>query len=162
MKTNKSDFETVVVLDNIRSIHNVGSIFRTSDALGVTKIYLCGITPTPIDRFGRERTDLHKAALGAEKTVPWEHYSSTFDLVTSLKKDGYSVVCVEQSDNSIDYKDVTPTSKTVFVFGNEVDGVSKEILGLADIVAEIQMLGEKESLNVSVSFGVAMFRILNR
>ena len=120
MKTNKSDFEAVVVLDNIRSIHNVGSIFRTSDALGVTKIYLCGITPTPIDRFGRERTDLHKAALGAEKTVSWEQHSSTFDVVTSLKKDGYSVVCVEQSDNSVDYKDVTPTSKTVFVFGSEV------------------------------------------
>jgi tRNA G18 (ribose-2'-O)-methylase SpoU len=140
----------------------VGSIFRTSDALGVTKIYLCGITPTPIDRFGRERTDLHKAALGAEKTVSWEYHPSTFDLVTSLKKDGYSVVCVEQSNSAIDYKEVILVDKTVFVFGNEVEGVTKEVLGLADVVAQIQMLGEKESLNVSVSFGIAMFRILNR
>ncbi len=162
MKSNTSEKSIIVVLDNIRSVHNVGAIFRTSDALGVHEIVLCGITPAPIDRFGRERTDLHKAALGAEKSVSWRQHSSTLELVTSLKQDGYSVVCVEQSDISIDYKEVTLTEKTVFVFGNEVEGVSNEVLKIADVIAEIKMLGDKESLNVSVSFGVVMFRILNR
>lgn len=162
MKSNSLEKNIIVVLDNIRSVHNVGAIFRTSDALGVDEIILCGITPAPIDRFGRERTDLHKAALGAEKSVLWRQHSSTLELVTSLKQEGYSVVCVEQSDTSIDYKEVTLTEKTVFVFGNEVEGVSNEVLEIADVIAEIKMLGDKESLNVSVSFGVVMFRILNR
>lgn len=160
METNK--LEQVVVLDNIRSVHNVGAIFRTADALGIDKIFLCGITPAPIDRFGRERTDLHKAALGAEKSVSWEQHSSTLELVNSLKEKGYSVVCIEQSKNSVDYKDVIPDSKTAFVFGNEVEGISGEVLSLANQVAEIKMEGVKESLNVSVSFGIVMFRILNK
>lgn len=154
--------EIVVVLDGIRSVHNVGAIFRTSDALGVSKLFLCGITPTPVDRFGRERTDLHKAALGAEKSVGWEHVSSALKCVTKLKAEGYTVVSVEQSDDSVDYKSVSLTGKTAFVFGNEVEGVSNELLELSDIIAEIPMSGMKESLNVSVSFGVAMFRMLNR
>lgn len=162
MSAKKSDREVVVVLDNIRSVHNVGSIFRTSDALGVSKIFLCGITPSPIDRFGRERIDLNKAALGAEKTVSWEQSSSALETVSSLKSEGYSVVCVEQSEGSIDYKSVTLGDKTAFVFGNEVNGIGHDILDVADIVAEISMEGMKESLNVSVSFGVAMFRMLDK
>jgi 23S rRNA (guanosine2251-2'-O)-methyltransferase len=153
--------DIVVVLDNIRSVHNVGAIFRTADALGVDKIFLCGITPAPIDRFGRERNDLHKAALGAEKTVSWDHHSSTLLCVEQLKREGYSVVCVEQAKNSIDYKTVIPKNKTVFVFGNELGGISKDVLNYADYVAEIEMIGSKESLNVSVAFGVVMFRILD-
>ncbi len=160
MKANK--LERVVVLDNIRSVHNVGAIFRTADALGIDKIFLCGITPAPVDRFGRERTDLHKAALGAEKSVSWEQHSSTLELVTSLKADGYSVVCIEQAKNSTDYKEVNPEFKTAFVFGNEVNGISDEILSLANCVAEIKMEGVKESLNVSVTFGIVLFRILNK
>lgn len=162
MTTNNSEQKVIVILDNIRSVHNVGAIFRTSDALGVDEIILCGITPAPIDRFGRERTDLHKAALGAEKTVPWKQSTSTLEVVTSLKREGYSVVCVEQSKSSIDYKNVTPNQKTAFVFGNEVEGISPEIFNVADHVAEIKMLGKKESLNVSVTFGIVMFRILNK
>lgn len=152
----------VVVLDNVRSVHNVGAIFRTSDALGVGKIFLCGITPAPIDRFGRERTDLHKAALGAEKSVSWEQRSSTLECVTQLKKEGYTVIAIEQDEWSVDYKSVTVTGKTAFVFGNEVDGISKDVLKQCDVVADIPMVGTKESLNVSVSFGVAMFRFLDR
>lgn len=162
MKSDEIKKEVVVILDNVRSVHNVGAIFRTSDALGVEKIFLCGITPTPVDRFGRERSDLHKSALGAEKTVSWVHYSSTLSLVEQLKKEGYTVVCIEQSKNSVDYKTVTPKNKTCFVFGNEVDGVSEEILEQADQIAEIQMIGQKESLNVSVTFGIMMFRMLDR
>lgn len=162
MKKENSNKEVVVVLDNVRSVHNVGAIFRTSDALGVNKIFLCGITPTPIDRFGRERNDLHKAALGAEKSVSWEYYSSSLLCVEQLKQEGYTVVCVEQAKNSIDYKTVIPKNKTCFVFGNEVEGVLKDVLEIADQVAEIEMMGEKESLNVSVTFGIMMFRMLDR
>lgn len=162
MKKENSNKEVVVVLDNVRSVHNVGAIFRTSDALGVNKIFLCGITPTPVDRFGRERNDLHKAALGAEKSVSWEYYSSSLLCVEQLKQEGYTVVCVEQAKNSIDYKTVIPKNKTCFVFGNEVEGVSKDVLEIADQVAEIEMMGEKESLNVSVTFGIMMFRMLDR
>ncbi len=160
MKENEK--EVVVVLDNVRSVHNVGAIFRTSDALGISKIFLCGITPSPVDRFGRERSDLHKSALGAENSVKWEYVSSALDCVLHLKSLGYSVVCIEQDKNSIDYKNVIPKNKTVFVFGNEVTGVSKEILLTADEIAEINMSGKKESLNVSVTFGIVMFRILNK
>ncbi len=162
MKMRKEKREIVVLLDNVRSVHNVGAIFRTSDALGISKIFLCGISPSPIDRFGRERSDLHKSALGAEKSVAWEQHSSALTCVAQLKSEGYTVVCVEQAEKSVDYKTVTPKNKTVFVFGNEVEGISKEVLDLADQVAEIEMLGEKESLNVSVTFGVVMFCILNK
>ena len=154
--------DIIVVLDNIRSVHNVGAIFRTADALGVDKIFLCGITPAPIDRFGRERNDLHKAALGAEKNVSWQQHSSTLLCVEQLKNEGYSVVCVEQSKNSFDYKKVIPKNKTCFVFGNEVEGISKEVLHIADQIAEISMIGKKESLNVSVTFGIMMFRMLDQ
>lgn len=162
MKDIKQKKEIVVVLDNIRSVYNVGAFFRTSDALGISKIFLCGITPAPIDRFGRERNDLHKSALGAEKNVEWEQVSSAFECVSKLKDQGYSVVCVEQAKNSIDYKKVIPKNKTVFVFGNEVEGISQEIMSIANQVAEIEMMGQKESLNVSVTFGIVMFRMLDR
>ena len=162
MKSKNQKHEVVVVLDNVRSVHNVGAIFRTADALGVNKIFLCGVTPTPVDRFGRERSDLHKSALGAEKSVSWRHLSSTLLCVEQLQKEGYTVVCVEQSKNSIDYKTVTLKNKTCFVFGNEVEGISEDVLNCADQIAEIEMMGEKESLNVAVTFGVMMFRMMDR
>jgi tRNA G18 (ribose-2'-O)-methylase SpoU len=162
MEPIKKRDDVVVVLDNVRSVHNVGSIFRTSDALGIDRVFLCGITPTPIDRFGRERTDLHKAALGAEKTVSWEWHDSALSIVISLKAEGYTVIAIEQSTSSVDYKTVIPSGKTAFVFGNEVDGVAECVLNQCDFVAHIPMRGIKESLNVSVCFGVAMFRFLNQ
>ena len=162
MKRENQKQEIIVILDNIRSVHNVGAIFRTADALGVDKVFICGITPSPIDRFGRERSDLHKAALGAEKTVSWEQHPSSLLCVEQLKREGYTVVCAEQSKNSVDYKTVIPKNKTCFVFGNEVEGVSEDVLNCADQIAEIKMMGKKESLNVSVSFGVMMFRMLDK
>jgi len=161
MQTNKSD-QFVVVLDNIRSVHNVGSMFRTSDAIGIDHLYICGISPAPIDRFGRERTDLDKVALGAQKTVPWTQHSSTLECVTFLKSEGYSVVCIEQTKSSIDYKNVSLSQKTAFVFGNEVNGITQDVIDQADECVEITMHGNKESLNVSVTFGIVLFRILNR
>ena len=146
-----------VVLDNIRSVHNVGSIFRTSDCAGVQKIYLCGTTPTPLDRFGRERKDFKKVSLGAEKSVAWQYWKSTMEAVLYLTKEGVNFVAVEQDDKSIDYREIPIKENTAFVFGAEVEGVSKEILKMCDTVAEIPLRGKKESLNVSVTAGIILF-----
>ena len=151
-----------VLLHNIRSVHNVGSIFRTCDALGVDAIYISGYTPAPNDRFGRARADVAKVALGAEKNMKWEQIKSSKKFLTEMKKTGTKIIALEQAENSVDYKKVKITGNTIFIVGNEVNGVEKNILLLADVVAEIPMRGKKESLNVSVAFGVAMFRILNQ
>jgi tRNA G18 (ribose-2'-O)-methylase SpoU len=153
--------QVYIVLDNIRSNHNVGSIFRTADALGVSKIYLCGTTPKPLDRFERPVGEIAKTALGAEKSIPWEYSKTTSGVIKKLKKSGVEIIAIEQSKNSVDYKKVKIKNNVAFVLGNEVDGVNKNILKLCDIVAEIPMKGGKESLNVSVACGVALFRILN-
>jgi tRNA G18 (ribose-2'-O)-methylase SpoU len=150
----------VVVLDNIRSVYNVGSIFRTSDALGVNKIYLCGCTPTPIDRFGRARKDLAKVALGAEKDISWEYCSDTKTIIKKLKKEGFQIIAVEQDKKSIAYDEVKVKYPVAIVMGTEVTGIDKKTLSLCDMIAEIPMLGNKESLNVSVSFGIVGYRIL--
>lgn len=151
-----------ILLYNIRSTHNVGSIFRTADAVGAKKIYISGYTPAPLDRFGRPRKDIAKVSLGGEKSVPWESVADPLKLIATLKADGYMVVALEQDARSIDYKAFVPTEKILFIVGNEVGGVEKEILDQADAIIEIPMVGEKESLNVSVAFGVALFRILGR
>ncbi len=158
--TKKKQGEVAVLLHDIRSTYNVGSIFRTSDALGVNKIYLSGYTPTPIDKYGRARKDIGKVALGAEKTIVWEYQEDPKKIIKSLKKEGFQIVCVEQDEKSIDYKKLKVKEKVLFVMGNEVLGVDKRILELCDDVVEIPMKGEKESLNVSVAYGVALFRIL--
>lgn len=108
--------KTVVILHNVRSVHNVGSIFRTCDAAGIDQIYLCGYTPQPVDRFNRPRKDLAKVALGAEKTISWEHVEDTKECIDELKKGGYKVVAVEQAENSVDYKEVKLPKKIAFVF----------------------------------------------
>lgn len=155
--------EIAVALHNIRSLHNVGSIFRTSDAAGVGKIYLCGITPKPVDRFGGEVPQLKKVSLGAEKYVEWEYAKRTADVIRNLKKDGYKIFAVEQSKKSIPYYKVSrphiPDSKFCLVLGNEVRGLPPSILKLADKILEIPMRGKKESLNVSVAFGVVIFHL---
>lgn len=153
--------ENILILHNIRSVQNVGAIFRTADACGISKIIISGYTASPIDRFGRKRTDVSKAALGAEDTVSWEEVTDIFSEIKHFKENGFYVISIEQTENSIDYKDVTPKEKNVFIIGNEVDGIQKELIELSDVVAEIPMLGEKESLNVSVATGVSLFRILN-
>lgn len=151
----------IIILDNIRSNHNVGSVFRTADALGVSKIYLCGTTPRPIDKFERPVGEIAKTALGAEKNIPWEYSKSTVSVINKLKKNEVEIVAIEQSSGSVDYKKVKPKGDVAFVLGNEVDGIANNTLKLCDIVAEIPMRGNKESLNVSVACGVAMFRMLN-
>ena len=157
----KTKKEVIVLLHDIRSTHNVGSIFRTSDALGITKIYLSGYTPPPLDRFQKPRKDIAKVALGAEKNIEWEYIENHNVLIKKLKKEGYQVIALEQTSGSIDYKKIKVSYPMLFIVGNEVLGVRKDVIAECDSVVEIPMLGGKESLNVSVAFGVAMFRLLN-
>lgn len=154
--------QAILVLHDIRSAQNVGSLFRTADAVGISKIYLSSITPMPIDRFGRTRSDISKTALGAEKNVPWESYNDIVSLINKYKSEGYCTIAIEQSDNSIDYKKVKQKEKMLFILGNEVGGLPKEVLERVDVVVEIPMAGNKESLNVSVAGGIALFRILDK
>ncbi|MFA6609149.1 MAG: TrmH family RNA methyltransferase, partial [Candidatus Paceibacterota bacterium] len=152
----------IAVLDNLRSVYNVGSIFRTANAVGIEKIYLCGTTPTPLDKKGIRRSDFAKVALGAEDTVAWEYFENTFECVKKLKKEGYYTLAIEQADNSVDYKDVDIKGKenVAFIIGNEVDGITKDVLEISNVTVEIPMIGTKESLNVTIAFGVAVYRIL--
>lgn len=152
----------VVVLDNLRSVYNVGSIFRTANAVGIEKIYLCGTTPTPLDKKGARRKDFAKVALGAEDTMLWEYVESTFECVKKLKEENYFVIAFEQDENSLDYKEVkiAGKEKIAFVVGAEVVGIERQVLAQSDVIAEIPMLGTKESLNVTIAFGVAVYRIL--
>lgn len=160
----------IVILDNIRSINNVGSIFRTADAAGVEKIYLCGITPRPVDPFGRPRQQFIKVSLGAEKSVEWASVKRTSALIKKLKKEGYKIWAVEQDKKSMPYYKMKPLDrargknkdKTALIFGNEVNGLSGTILKKCDNILEIPMRGKKESLNVSVAFGIVVFDLINR
>ena len=152
--------ETALILDNLRSAQNIGSIFRTADACGVTKIILVGTTPCPVDKFNRPRQDIAKASLGSEKTIPWE-YAKTIGPV--LKK-FECVIALEQSERSVDYKKVSRAkikTSCAVIIGNEPDGISPATLAKAHIIAEIPMRGMKESLNVSVATGIFLSRFLN-
>ena len=155
-----NDFKRILILHNIRSAYNVGAIFRTADAVGISKIYLCGYTPDPLDRFGRERSDIAKSALGAEKNVKWEHEDNLLKLMEKLKKSGVELVAIEQSEDSLDYKKYKAKKHTAFLLGNEVEGIPKDKLEKCDVVLEVPMKGRKESLNVSVCCGVVLFRVL--
>ncbi len=162
----------IVILHNIRSTHNVGSIFRTADAAGCEKIYLCGITPAPRDRFGRINEKIAKVALGAENWVKWEKVSQTTRLIDKIRKDGYKIFAVEQSKKSVPYYKVKiknlpvgeagKNSKVALVLGAEVDGLPSAILRRADKILEIPMRGKKESLNVAVAFGIVAFNLINK
>jgi tRNA G18 (ribose-2'-O)-methylase SpoU len=190
MPLGKQKLEVAIILDNIRSVFNVGSIFRTAETLGIKKIYCIGTTPTPVDRFGRRRKDFSKVSLGAEEIVGWEHIRNvgeeslnsgkieidTVMLINKLNKDGYKIIALEQSLRSVDYKkdllqgifsnsvgeETYSKGRVAIILGNEVSGVSSKLLKSADIIAEIPMLGKKESLNVAVAGAVFLFRILDR
>ena len=148
-----------LILCGIRSSYNVGSIFRTADAAGVSKIYLTGVTPRPIDKFGRINLQIAKTALGAEKSVLWEYKKSVVPLLSKLKKEGVQVIGLEQADNSIDYRKIKPKRHWALVLGEERKGLKSSVLSQCDIIAEIPMKGKKESLNVAVATGVALFKI---
>lgn len=149
--------EIAVLLHNIRSAHNVGSIFRTCDAAGVSHVYLTGYTPAPVDRFGRPQKDIAKTALGAQASVPWTHRASPSTLLTQLKKEGWRIVGVEQDARAADYRTLRLEGKTLYILGNEVRGISMQLRRLCDTLVEIPMYGTKESLNVSVAAGIVLF-----
>jgi|UniRef100_UPI0040481A27 23S rRNA (guanosine2251-2'-O)-methyltransferase len=159
-----SDFKAVsktpliVVLDNIRSLNNIGSVFRTSDAFLIEKIYLCGITATPPNK------DIHKTALGSTESVDWEYASDTLALVEKLKSDGVQVLAIEQAENSTMLNDFIPKTnqKYAVVMGNEVKGVQQSVVSAADLCIEIPQLGTKHSLNISVSCGIVLWDLFQR
>lgn len=150
--------QAVVLLHNIRSAHNVGSVFRTADASGVCRIFLSGYTPAPTDRFGRLQKEIAKTALGAEQHIPWGQVSTPSPLLERLKRQGWCIVAVEQDARAREYRSFKMNCPTVFVFGNEVRGLSKSLRDRADMIVEIPMRGTKESLNVSVAAGIVLFQ----
>ncbi|MEJ1222639.1 RNA methyltransferase [Sediminicola sp. 1XM1-17] len=148
----------IIVLDNIRSLNNIGSVFRTADAFLVEKIYLCGITATPPHK------DIHKTALGATDSVAWEYRQDTLELVEECKLLGYETLAIEQAEHAIMLNDYNPTSdkKQVLVFGNEVKGVAQDVVTACDKVIEIPQYGTKHSLNISVSAGVVVWDLWSK
>lgn len=153
--------EIVVIIPNVRSAYNVGSLFRTSEGFGVSHIYITGYSPSPIDRFGREVKEISKTALSADKIVPWTKTDSFSDVVQKLKKEDFLIVALEQTPNSISYTEKINKQKIAIVVGNEVGGLSNEELALCDLFVEIPMRGQKESFNVSVAFGIFLSRIVD-
>ena len=148
--------EMYVVLENIRSLHNVGAIFRTSDAVLVKKLYLCGITGTP------PRPQIAKTALGAEELVPWEYQEDSVEVVRKLKKEGVKIVAVELAHNSVNLHQAKFDFPVCFIFGHEVEGISDLLMAEVDLSIELPMLGRANSLNVSVCFGIVMYEALKQ
>ncbi len=148
----------IIVLDNIRSLNNIGSVFRTSDAFLIEKIYLCGITATPPHK------DINKTALGSTDTVTWEHVEDTEMLIETLQKDGVTVCSIEQAENATMLNDFKVESNKTYalVFGNEVKGVQQTVVSKSDAVIEIPQFGTKHSLNISVSCGVVVWDIFSK
>ncbi len=148
----------VVVLDNVRSLHNVGSVFRTSDAFRVESVILCGITATP------PQPEIHKTALGAEDVVEWKHYASTIDAVEELRSAGYGIFSIEQCDGSIALQDfiAEPGKRYAVILGNEVKGVQQQVVDMSDGAIEIPQFGTKHSLNVSVTAGMVIWEFAKK
>lgn len=146
----------VIILDNIRSQNNVGSVFRTSDAFRIEKIYLCGITSTP------ENREVHKTALGAEDAVEWEYVKETRDVVEKLKAEGYRIFSIEQAENTTSLEDLSIglDGKYALVFGNEVKGVQQDIIDRSHACVEIPQFGTKHSFNISVTVGIVLWQII--
>jgi 23S rRNA (guanosine2251-2'-O)-methyltransferase len=156
-----SSQSVVVVLDNIRSLYNTGSIFRTADACGVERIVLCGITPRP-DQGGRQRRAIAKTALGAENSVPWEYHDDAGTALRKLIAEGYHAGVVENAADAVNLFEWTPAWPVCLVFGHERVGVSPALAAVVDTVIRIPMLGEKRSLNVATAAGVVLYELLRR
>ena len=152
---NVTKLPVVIVLDNVRSMENVGSFFRTADAFRIEAIYLCGITACPPHR------EIHKTALGADESVDWKYFETTSEACEHLHEMGYRIFAVEQVEDSVMLEDFTAPAKSAYVFGNEVDGVDDEVLKHCENAVEIPQKGTKHSLNVSVSGGIVMYHLFN-
>ncbi|MDB9754966.1 RNA methyltransferase [Winogradskyella sp.] len=151
-------YPIIIVLDNIRSLNNIGSVFRTSDAFLIEKIYLCGITAQP------PHNDIRKTALGSTETVAWEYAENTIDVIKTLKADSVKICAIEQAENATMLNDFKPqpNQKYAFVFGNEVKGVAQNVVNASDVVIEIPQYGTKHSLNISVSCGVVVWDVFSK
>ncbi len=143
----------IVVLDNVRSLNNIGSIFRSCDAFRIEKLILCGISTPPPHR------DIHKSALGAELSVDWQYFENTADAITDLKSKGYRIFAIEQTTHSIPLNEFTLSAPAAIIFGHEIHGVSPEVLALCEAAIEIPQYGTKHSLNVAVSVGILLYQI---
>ena len=153
-------FPSYLILDSVRSCYNVGAIFRTADAVGIQKIFLTGFTPAPVDRFGREVDKIAKTALGAHRDVVWEYQEDVVAVVMKLKTNGVSVLALEQTSSSQSLYEYTVTDQPIaLVVGNENVGISEVVLSQADVTVDLPMYGKKESLNVSVSTGIALYEL---
>ncbi|MFA6618011.1 MAG: RNA methyltransferase [Candidatus Neomarinimicrobiota bacterium] len=148
--------EIYVIADNIRSLHNIGSIFRTSEAAGIKKLYLVGISATP------PRKEITKTAIGAEKNVPWEYHADLLPLLKYFKSQKIPILVLEHTDSSKDFQNTDYSFPLCLVIGNEVDGISEEVMDYADIAVEIPMFGMKQSLNVSVAYGIMLYELLRK
>lgn len=155
--------QLVLVVDNVRSKENIGALFRTADGAGVGEMVLCGISPCPTNRFGNSDGKIAKSALGAEQSVAWRHEGSCAKAVQGLRTNGYRIVVLEQAPQSVEYTAVKSArnEKVVLVVGNEVDGVSPDVIALADTVMHIPMYGKKESLNVTTATGIALYYLVH-
>jgi len=149
-----------LVLENVRSAHNVGSLFRTADGAGVECVHLVGYTPTPIDRFGRVQKEIEKTSLGATKAVAWEWHETIGPLLARARDEGRTIVAVEQAPESVPLAAFTVPESVLYLFGSEVEGLSEATLAQADTIVEIPMLGVKESLNVAVAAGIVLYHDL--
>jgi len=154
----KEKVSIIVILDNIRSLNNIGSVFRTSDAFLIEKIYLCGITAKPPHK------DIHKTALGATESVEWEHFENTLELIKKLQKENIKIASIEQAENStmLQNFEVLKNQKYAVVFGNEVKGVQQEVVSASDYCVEIPQYGTKHSLNISVSCGIVLWDLFKK
>jgi 23S rRNA (guanosine2251-2'-O)-methyltransferase len=155
MKQNEPQ-KIYLILDNIRSMENVGSIFRTADAAGVIKIFLCGITPRP------PRKEIDRAAVGAVDFVDWEYYEKVEEIISELRKDEVKIIALEQDKRSIQYSKINIEESCAIIIGNEIEGIRKSTLDLSDSIIEIPMYGQKNSLNVAVATGIALFDIIRK
>ncbi|MDA1334806.1 MAG: TrmH family RNA methyltransferase [bacterium] len=162
MKANFRTNSTVAIIHNVRSLHNVGSVLRTADGAGIIKVYLTGYTPSPVDELGRTRREILKTALGAEEYVEWSKKTDIGKLIKSLKKDGYKIIAIEKTKTSKPYNKFKSKAKIAFIMGNEVKGLSPSLIKKADDIVEIPMRGKKESLNVSVAFGVIAYYLTGK
>jgi tRNA G18 (ribose-2'-O)-methylase SpoU len=155
---NAEKLPVVIVLDNIRSQHNIGSVFRTADAFRIAEIHLCGITATPPNR------EMHKTALGSTESVTWRYFQTTIDSIKELRKEGYRLVAVEQTNQSIRLDELhpVPDGKIALIFGNEVQGVDDQVIREVDLAVEIPQFGTKHSLNISVAVGIVIWELFNK
>lgn len=157
-RTKDDHFPVVLITDNVRSMHNIGSLFRTADALNIEKIFLCGLSPVPPHR------DIQKTALGATESVQWEYIKDTAEAILRLRSEDYKIIGIEQVHNSISLEQYTveKTDKLALIFGNEVEGITDSVLRLCNACIEIPQFGSKHSLNISVSAGIVLWEIAKK